>query len=142
MTQIYEELLDKSISAALSSIEMYNKPDLKYREEIFTILIINSWELLLKAKILKNTNNSLESLYVLDNQSKKYKLSRNGNPLTIDINGAMSKIGLDKAVFDNIKYLIEIRDTAIHLYHDGPLTYLLYTLSVACLQNYQKLTRL
>src|SRR5882757_4142537 len=118
MVQIHEEILGKSISAALSSIEMYNKPDLKYREEIFTILIINSWELLLKAKILKDTNNSLENLYVPDNKSGKYKLSRNGIPLTIDINGAMNKIGLANAVSDNIKYLVEIRDTAIHLYHD------------------------
>ncbi|BAW80716.1 hypothetical protein TAO_1346 [Candidatus Nitrosoglobus terrae] len=34
----------------LSAIEIYNKPDFKYREEIFSIIAINAWELLLKAK--------------------------------------------------------------------------------------------
>ena len=35
--------------------------------------------------------------------------------------------------------MVEIRDTAIHFYHDQPLSYLLYTLAGASLQNYQKL---
>ena len=46
---IYESLIDKSIGSMLSAIEIYNKPDFKYREETFAILAINSWELLLKA---------------------------------------------------------------------------------------------
>ena len=50
---IYESLVDKSIGSMLSAIEIYNKPDFKYREETFSILAINSWELLLKARILK-----------------------------------------------------------------------------------------
>ena len=45
-------MLDKSVAAMLSAIEIYNKPDFKYREETFAILCINSWELLLKAKVL------------------------------------------------------------------------------------------
>jgi hypothetical protein len=44
----------KSVGAALSAIEIYNKPDFKYREETFAILMINAWELLLKAKIIKD----------------------------------------------------------------------------------------
>ena len=54
--KIYESLIDKSIGSMLSAIEIYNKPDFKYREETFTILAINSWELLLKARILKLNN--------------------------------------------------------------------------------------
>ena len=61
MLQIYEKLVNNSLAAALSSIEIYNKPDFKYREEIFTILNINAWELLLKAKILKDANNDVTS---------------------------------------------------------------------------------
>jgi hypothetical protein len=45
-------LLEKSIASAISAIEVYNKPDFKYREETFSILMINAWELLLKSKIL------------------------------------------------------------------------------------------
>lgn len=46
-----EHLLEKSIHAALSAIEIYNKPDFKYREERFSILMVNALELLLKARI-------------------------------------------------------------------------------------------
>ena len=44
-------LYDKSLSAMLAAIEVYNKPDFFYREETFAILAINGWELLLKARI-------------------------------------------------------------------------------------------
>jgi len=49
----YKELLDKSIAAMLAAIEVYNKPDFKYREETFSVIAINSWELALKAYLLK-----------------------------------------------------------------------------------------
>ena len=35
----HKSFVDKSIGAALSAIEVYNKPDFKYREETFSILI-------------------------------------------------------------------------------------------------------
>lgn len=138
MDQLHERLIDKSIAAAISSIEIYNKPDFKYREEIFTVLIINAWELLLKGKILKDNNDKIECLYI-DDGSGGHKLSRNGKPLTIEINKAMNVLEVPQTVADNIKYLLEVRDTAIHLYNDTALGYLLYTLGAASLQNYQKL---
>ena len=57
MQKRYKKLFDKSISVILSAIEIYNKPDFKYREESFAILIVNGWELLLKSKILKENKN-------------------------------------------------------------------------------------
>ena len=60
------ELLDKSISAMIAAIEVYNKPDFLYRGETFSILAINSWELLLKAKHLKDNHNKMRSLYVME----------------------------------------------------------------------------
>lgn len=39
---IYRGLLDKSMASMLSAIEIYNKPDFKYREETFAILAINA----------------------------------------------------------------------------------------------------
>ena len=49
----YSLLLEKSIQAVLSAIELYNKPVFSYREESFSILMVNAWELLLKAKKAK-----------------------------------------------------------------------------------------
>ncbi|MCC5640797.1 DUF3644 domain-containing protein [Nostoc sp. CHAB 5844] len=140
MSLIYKGLLDNSIQAAISSIEIYNKPDFKYREQVFTILNINAWELLLKGKILKDANDNLESLYICLPDGK-YKTTRSGNYLTIDINKAMKQLALDQAIIDNLGLLIEIRDTAVHFYETdyATLAYLVYTLGVASLKNYQTL---
>ena len=77
------ELLDKSIAAMIAAIEIYNKPDFMYRGETFSILAINSWELLLKAKYLKDNYNKMRSLYVMEpitnkdgTKSKKRRLKQ------------------------------------------------------------------
>ena len=59
-----KELLDRAIAATVAAIEIYNKPDFPYRSETFCILAINGWELLLKAKWLKENGNKIQSLYV------------------------------------------------------------------------------
>ena len=46
-------LAGKSIDAMLAAIEVYNKATFAYREESFAILASNSWELLLKARLLR-----------------------------------------------------------------------------------------
>jgi hypothetical protein len=138
MKAIYKQLLDKSIAAALAAIEIYNKPDFRYREESFVILIINAWELLLKAKILKDTKNRMSSLYIhFGKNNRKIKRSRTGNPLTIELFGAMQKLSLDAVVVENLASLVEIRDTAVHFYNDDGVRYVVYTLGVAALRNYQ-----
>lgn len=50
---IAKTLVNNSIAAMISAIEIHNKPKIKYRYEIVTLLVINSWELLLKAYIYK-----------------------------------------------------------------------------------------
>lgn len=138
MNFIYERLVENSLHASLSSIEIYNKPDFKYREQIFTILNVNSWELLLKAKILKDNSDNIESLYIRKKDGS-FKINRIGNPMTIDIVWAMSLLSLDLSIVKNLEKFIEIRDTAIHFYNDESVAYLVYTLGVASLRNYQKL---
>src|ERR1044071_7924716 len=51
----YRHLLRNSKSALLAAIEIYNKPRIEYRDECFVILLLNSWELFLKAIISKNS---------------------------------------------------------------------------------------
>lgn len=124
------ELLNKSISAMIAAIEIYNKPDFPYRGETFSILAINSWELLLKAKYLKDNKNKMSSLYVMEDvknkdgsksKKKRVKLTRSGNPFTHAIDFIAKKLiekgELDPIVFDNIMALIELRDSAIHFYN-------------------------
>ena len=131
------KLLNNSVAAALSAIEIYNKPDFKSREEIFSILIINAWELLLKAKIVADSNECLESIYEY-RQDGQLKLNRANTPLTIDLNTALKLVDVSFALTENLFSLTSIRDSAIHLYATQSLSYLVYTLGVAALQNYQK----
>jgi len=51
-------LVNKSVQAALSAIELYNKPNFSYREESFCILMVNAWELLLKARLIDEQGES------------------------------------------------------------------------------------
>lgn len=119
------KLLDKSIQAALSAIEIYNKPDFKYREETFSILMVNAWELLVKAKIVHANGDRIESLYVMykDKQTGALvvKPSRSGNPTTLPIGEALDKVVLDDVLKRHLFALTEIRDNAIHLMNDSPM---------------------
>lgn len=114
----------------IAAIEVYNKPDFMYRGETFSILAINSWELLLKAKYLKDNHNKIRSLYVTEpvtnkdgtkSKRKKIKLTRSGNPFTHSIDFIAKKLldrgDLNQVVFNNIMALIELRDSAIHFYN-------------------------
>ena len=136
MAALHKTILEVSLQAAISSIEIYNKPDFKYREQTFSILLINAWELLLKAKIIKDNSDELESIYI-KKKDGKYKLSRSGNPMTIEVMGALEKCQIDQKIKKNLEKLIEIRDTSVHFYHDTSLSYLVYILGLAALRNYQ-----
>lgn len=116
---MYNKFLEKSIEAMLSSIEIYNKPNSFYREENFCILCINSWELFLKSKILKDSNNSMESLYIKKDSKEGFKMNRNNTPMTMDIISCINHLNNKnnnkyKNIAENLKLLIEIRDQATH----------------------------
>jgi hypothetical protein len=124
------ELVDKSVAAMISAIEIYNKPDFKYREEAFAILAINSWELLMKAKWLNDNSNRVRSLYVMEKRNKpngkpykhlKIKLTDSGNPFTHSLDFVAKKL-LEKGVIAdaahrNLRALMEIRDSSVHFYN-------------------------
>ena len=122
--EIFSKMLsEKSISAAISAIEIYNKPDFTFREEAFSLLMVNAWELLLKAKWLEDHQNDITSIYLyerIDKNEKLPKLNRCGNPITHSISYLAKKLfedensGLEKPCYDNILALIEIRDNSAH----------------------------
>lgn len=146
----YESLIDKSIGSMLSAIEIYNKPDFKYREETFAILAVNSWELLLKARLLKLNNFRINSIYCYkayinkkgEKSKKKKVLDRNriNNPKTISIFEALHRLdaqnGLPKNLKENVESLIEFRDNAIHFINVSDFSKALQELGFACIKNY------
>lgn len=72
-----ERLVEKSIEAFIMGIEIYNKPTIKYRIEGFSFFIVNAWELMLKAELLKREENIffmmiLSEAYQLVMQFREY----------------------------------------------------------------------
>ncbi len=93
-------LYRKAEVALIAAIEVYNKPDFKYREETFAILALNAWELLLKAKLLHEKANDPRALYIYEDHQtkngtskKKYlKRNRSGNPHTLGLGQTITKL--------------------------------------------------
>lgn len=146
------KLLEKSLSAGLLAIELYNKPNIEYREESFAILMINAYELLFKAKMVED-NKDIRSIYVYEKKklvdsssSKREYIKRNriGEPMTKGIINIMNTLKNQKKisqnVYENVWLLIEIRDNSIHfLNNNSLLKYKLYTICVAAVKNYYRL---
>ena len=147
-------LVEKSEAAMISAIEIYNKPDYKYREETFALLAVNAWELLLKAKLAheKKIGDLFEFEYPNKKngeRSKKKVLKRNrsGNPQTLSIWRVITVIEnetgvkIDQAVKSNIEALIEIRDNAAHFVNLGPnLSKQILGFGTATVRNYLNLS--
>ncbi len=146
-----EKLIEKSVASAVSAIEIYNKPNFEYREETFSILIINAWELILKAKKIKDNKGSFRCLYIKEfirdksnKKTKKWKYRKNKennqyNTISLSniLNNLESNNLLDIRCIKNIRLLEEIRNNAIHLLNkDSDLSIIIYELGTATLKNY------
>ena len=121
-SKLSDTLVDKSVQAALAAIEIYNKPDFRYREETFSILLINAWEILLKAKVVKVGLEKIEALYIPDKDNPgEFVKSRSGNYRTITIGKAINEVSLDERLKANLFILVELRDNAIHFRNESPI---------------------
>lgn len=137
------ELMDRAIAATVAAIDVYNKPDFKYRAESFSILALNGWELLLKAKWLADNNNKLPSLYVPNANRRtrfRYKRTRSGNHMTYSLDYLADRLvqggALDDSARQNLLALTELRDTAVHFYHTGQLAETVQETGTATLKNF------
>lgn len=148
--------LQKAEAALIAAIEIYNKPDFRYREESFSILGVNAWELLLKAKLLAENGNDPKCLWVYERRqskkgqpTKKYfkKRNRAGNVQTLGLGQAIvalekKGIRIPPGVKRNLDALVEIRDNAVHYLSAGPLlTKQVLEIGTASIQNYLKLSK-
>lgn len=129
-----KRLVDNSLAAMLAAIEVYNKPQMTYRDEVTVMLIVNAWELALKAT-LRQTN---RSIFYAKQRGERYK--------SIAIDDALGRVnasnlwpaGLDgPAVMANVKALTEYRDRAIHLYNAEGLGAVVYPFLQQNILNYR-----
>lgn len=150
-------LQEKSLQAMLAAVEIYNKPNFKYREESFSILAINSWEALLKARLLQQDNNKISSITEYQSRptasgkksAKLYvKRNRTGNPSTIGLFKAIDRLSekygdkIDQSVTLNLEILCEIRDNSVHLCDfSDDLASRIHEVAVASVLNYVTASR-
>jgi hypothetical protein len=144
------DIAQKSVQAAISAIEIYNKPNFSYREEAFAILMTNAWELLIKAKWVLDHNEMQDSLYLMidDNKGGRTpKLNRSGNSLSLGLPYLAARLmedkdsGLERGCHDNILALVEVRDNAVHLLNkDLYLGRRVLEIGTASLRNYLDLS--
>jgi hypothetical protein len=140
------EMAEKSVHASVAAIEIYNKPDFLFREEAFSMLMTNAWELLLKAKWLADHAEDEACLFE-QKPDGAARVSRCGNPCTHGLGFLAERLvadkdsGFDRAAYDNVLALIEIRDTSAHFIHkDLHLGKRVLEVATASLRNFLVLT--
>lgn len=119
---IAKSLLNNSISAMISTIEIHNKPEMRYRYETVVILLLNSWELLLKAYLYKFQKGI--RLFEKDGRTKSFENCLN-------ITG--QKIGSDfNAISENLTVLYDYRNQTAHFYIEeiNPILYSIVSKSI------------
>lgn len=96
-----DRLVNKSIEAFIMGLEIYNKPTIKYRIEGFSFFIINAWELMLKAKLLKDG----KSIYFNDKPNR-----------SLSVENVIRTIYTDKRepLRINLEKIIELRNISTH----------------------------
>ncbi len=128
-------------SALVAAVEIYNKPTVEYREQTFALLIVNAWEVLLKARIVQQNGNKLASIYRRDRDGKKYRRNSSGDILTINISSALSATSLPTDVRGNVEGVVDIRNRSAHMGILHPdLQHRVLQYGTASVQNFVKLS--
>jgi hypothetical protein len=130
----YRALRNNSKAAMLAAIEIYNKPQIEYRDECFLILLVNAWELFLKAILSKNK----QRIFYPKRRDESYR--------TLSIQDTLHKA---KAFFPsdipfepvarNIEMLTTHRNNTIHFYNQRDLGVIIYGLAQTSIINYKDL---
>jgi len=128
----YKKLLGNATAAMVAAVEIYNKPTFPYRDECFVVLLLNAWELLLKAIVSKKGR----SIYYPKKRKEAYKtLSwKHAFGRAVDlIPRSLSPRSLEL----NLEFLSEYRDNAVHFYNSRGFETLVYGLAQTCIRNFR-----
>lgn len=124
-------LLDSSQAALFAGIEIHNKPNIAYRYPTATILIINAWELMLKAYVYKYIGK--KRIYTGDGKHT-ITFSKAIGLVQDDIN-AKEKNKKFMAIVENLDVLNEYRCTNVH-FCDSRLDPIIFMLISKAVINY------
>jgi hypothetical protein len=123
----------------LSAIEIYNKPQIAYRDEVFVILLMNSWELLLKAIVSK----SRQSIFYRKRRGEPYRTLTARDAFWRAANSSLwpKKVEL-RAVEANLDLLSTYRDGAVHFYNELAFGSVIYSLAQTSIINFRDISNL
>lgn len=124
MSKIKEQLIEKSKEAFALSIELYNKPTIKYRVEGFAFFICNAWELMLKA-------------YMIDKKGMASIYYKNNSDRTLSLENCIREVFTnDKSpIRKNLEKIVELRNIGTHyIVQEFEMVYI--PLFQACVLNY------
>ena len=128
----HRKLLDNSKAAIVAAIEIYNKPSFRYRDECVVILLLNAWELLLKAMLSRNG----QSIFYKKRRGQPYRTLSWQDALT-----SCAKLfpkGVDALpVQRNLELLGTYRDNAVHFYNASGFLVVMYSLAQTCIKNFR-----
>jgi Protein of unknown function (DUF3644) len=103
---IAKNLVNNSISGMFSGIEIHNKPTIKYRYEMVVLLVLNSWELLLKG-----------FLYKYHKDVKIFSKDGTTKPFENCVNVVSQKLGKEfNPIQENLGVLYQYRNQVAHFY--------------------------
>jgi len=124
-----KNLLQNSIAAYFAAIEIHNKPNITYRYETTTLLLINAWELILKAFIRKY----VKSKSIFENNDHTISF----NKAVKYVNDYLNKIKANSftAVKKNLCIIEEYRNKIVHFYQES-LEMQIFSLIACCALNY------
>ena len=129
-----KRLVDNSLAAMLAAVEVYNKPQMTYRDEVTVMLIVNAWELALKATLRQKKR----SIFYPKQRGERYRSVGLDDALGRVAAGNLWPAGIDgAAVTANIKALAGYRDRAIHLYNAQGLGAVVYPFLQQNVLNYR-----
>ncbi len=101
-------LVSNARSAMFAAVEIHNKPIFQYRYEVCTLLVINAWELALKAYVAKE----LKSVRLI-------KRDGTTKPFRECIACVSSKLGKPfEPIRHNLEILYDYRNKVVHFYQD------------------------
>jgi hypothetical protein len=127
-------LIKNAKAAMIAAIEIYNKPRFEYRDECFVILLLNAWELALKATISKKG----KSIYYPKKRKEPYKTLSLRDALNMSEQFFPSDLQ-PLPVRRNLELLTTYRDNAVHFYNEKDFGLLIYALAQTSIINFRDL---
>jgi hypothetical protein len=132
---IQHNLVKNSIAAYFAAIEIHNKPNILYRYETVTILMLNAWELLLKAFVRKYIKH--RSIYEEDGHTISF--NKAVNYVNEHLNAKAPKSFI--AIMENLIRIESYRNKVIHYYNEQITPYI-FMLMARCAVNYVEFIKL